>query len=196
MTLFSRLTRDDRATRAKIAEHYKDAKPYTEAELRGSGRRWRLKVRLMAWRLMLQDKIERNFAFLRLKVLIGKCGDPYLVRLELIKLFGWSLKLHVFLRGDEDVEMHDHPWDFWSLVLAGRYVEEYISPMGFKTARERKAGDLSFMRATHRHRVSLTGFPTVHCATLVLCSPPRREWGFWMEEKFVDWRHFVSSREC
>jgi hypothetical protein len=36
---------------------------------------------------------------------------------------GWSLRFHVFLRSDRDAP-HDHPWPFWSLVLASSYREE------------------------------------------------------------------------
>jgi hypothetical protein len=49
-------------------------------------------------------------------------GDPYLSR-------WWvgRLRFHVFHRGDQDPDCHDHPWGFWTFPLVS-YVEEVIEP--------------------------------------------------------------------
>jgi hypothetical protein len=49
--------------------------------------------------------------------------DPYLTRWTILEIAGWSLKLHRFHRSDEDRDLHDHPWTFWSLILLGGYYE-------------------------------------------------------------------------
>jgi hypothetical protein len=157
---------------------------------------------------------------MKLKVLSNHCGDPYLVRFELFELLGWSLKLHVFLRGDEDEELHDHPWSFWTLVICGGYWEEVpieeahrsrgfhlIGPSepitkagpGLRSALIlRRSGSLSFRPAQWKHAVRLD--PGRACATLVLTSPKSRDWGFWspLTElgawSFTPWRKFVDDR--
>jgi hypothetical protein len=43
---------------------------------------------------------------------------------------GWSIKLHHLLRPDYDRCPHDHPWNFWSLILWGGYEEIIRSPIG------------------------------------------------------------------
>lgn len=44
--------------------------------------------------------------------------DPYLTR------WRWGrLAVHVFHRGDNDPDMHDHPADFWTFPLVGYYEE-------------------------------------------------------------------------
>src|SRR5687767_11882279 len=57
---------------------------------------------------------------------IGRRGDPYLYRWTFFDLGFCSLKLHKIVRDDYD-DLHDHPWDFWSLILAGGYYEERMN---------------------------------------------------------------------
>jgi hypothetical protein len=132
---------------------------------------------------------------MNLKILYDNCNRPFLARLNLITLFGWSLKLHVFIRSDADKELHDHPWSFWTLVLAGGYHE--VTESGIIT---RKPGSLAYRPANWKHRVALRvlGFNQGEfpCATLVLTSPVKRELGFWREGKFIPWREFVSRSRC
>jgi hypothetical protein len=131
---------------------------------------------------------------MKLKLLVDNCGWPFLARMEVASLFGWSLKLHIFLRSDADEELHDHPWSFFSLVLAGKYFEQTE-----KGLLERKPWRIAFRPAKWRHRVILPTYPNgapVPCATLVLTAPVSREWGFWRRGQFIPWKEFVSSRRC
>lgn len=94
-------------------------------------------------------------------------GTPYMRRMWIGRL-----RLHVFYRGDNDPDPHDHPWDFWTFPLTP-YVEEVVSaptglwfslgedegmPEGWddKPRRFRQvvpAFRWSFRPATHCHRV-------------------------------------------
>ena len=38
------------------------------------------------------------------------------------------LRLHIFHRGDNDPDCHDHPWDFWTFPLTS-YMEEVAEPI-------------------------------------------------------------------
>lgn len=65
---------------------------------------------------------------------------------------------------------HDHPWDFVTIILNGSY--EDVSPGG--------------MRYYH---VGTLGFGTLNIITVYLLSllftgPERRNWGFWVGDKF------------
>lgn len=54
-------------------------------------------------------------------VIYGKDGDhdtPYMTRYWIGRL-----RLHIFHRGDQDPDHHDHPWGFWTFPLTS-YVEE------------------------------------------------------------------------
>lgn len=52
-------------------------------------------------------------------------GRPYLLRL--IAYFGATLRLHRFVRGDDDRAPHDHPWWFITFPFTS-YVERYWLP--------------------------------------------------------------------
>jgi hypothetical protein len=119
-------------------------------------------------------------------------GVPFLIRLRLFALFGWHLNLHIFLRSDADPELHDHPWSFWSLVLAGGYYEH--TETGTIT---RRAGSFAYRPATWRHRVQLALDDTlkpIPCATLVLTGPAKRDWGFWKNNTFTPWKAIIDRQ--
>lgn len=61
-------------------------------------------------------------------VIYGKADEyrtPYMTRYW----FG-RLRLHIFHRGDQDEDCHDHPWDFWTFPFHS-YVEEVVESTGW-----------------------------------------------------------------
>ena len=69
----------------------------------------------------------------------GKDGDhstPYMTRIWIGRL-----RLHIFHRGDQDPDCHDHPWDFWTFPFTS-YVEEVASYSSIKALH-----DMQGMRA-------------------------------------------------
>lgn len=105
------------------------------------------------------------------------------------KTSGAQIYLHHILRSDADRELHDHPWDFLSLILLGGYREE--SPVGRLS--RKLPGMVLFRRAEHRHRVLLVNDRPAW--TLVFTSGKKRSWGFWRGAAFIPWRAFVA-RKC
>src|SRR5690606_6991910 len=92
--------------------------------------------------------------FAGVQTIYGADGvSPYMTR-------AWigRLRLHVFHRGDEDPDPHDHPWDFWTFPLTA-YVEEVVEAApGFTGLRQRRSRLVSAFRLHHRpaehtHRV-------------------------------------------
>jgi hypothetical protein len=82
-----------------------------------------------------------------------------------------SIKLHRFLRSDED--MHDHPWPFYSILIWRSYVEE--TPTG--NARRRWLS-VRYHPANYIHKVCVE--PGREAWTLCLTWKREREWGFWI----------------
>lgn len=116
-----------------------------------------------------------------------KLGDPvcpYMTRWVLdLRLF--TVRLHCFHRSDDDRHLHDHPWWFVSVLIAGTYREWTETGVG----PWRKLGSFAFRRALHKHRVEIqTGQP---CWTVCVTGPIRRIWGFWVDGKlFANPRYF------
>ena len=99
----------------------------------------------------------------------------------------FGIRVHNILRSDHDRHMHDHPWDFASLILSGYYVEHNPdrsnSPNVFRrfSVVRHKAEDL--------HRLELTDGPVW---TLVITGPKRKSWGFMTERGMVPWRRYLG----
>lgn len=107
---------------------------------------------------------------------LGRSECPYMKRW--VFNFGlFSIRIHKWYRSDDSRFMHDHTFNFITLVLKGSYDD--ISP----TKKDKlKAGSVRFRKAEHIHYVKV---PETGCTTLLLCSPPKRNWGFWIGKKFV-----------
>lgn len=61
----------------------------------------------------------RNFQ-VRWAEKLGDPDNPYLVRWTFI-LFGYSMRIHHWIKSDDDRFFHDHSADLLSIVLKGRY---------------------------------------------------------------------------
>ncbi len=118
---------------------------------------------------------------------LGRKECPYAYRWTL-NLWLFSIRVHQWIRGDDKRFMHDHPWHFITLVVRGSYTDvsqrivgEYKFPNGptlYPTEFIRDkltAGSIRFRRASHSHYVETSGAWTV-----LLCSMPVRQWGFWV----------------
>ena len=118
------------------------------------------------------------------------CQDRlYLRRLRIIQTPWFAVYLHEMHGPDADRDLHDHPFDFYSIILKGGYVENWLAKQqgfGLPTHTRvwpRWSGHL--MRKTEGHRIrALHETPTY---TLVLVGSRTREWGFWTRAGWVPW---------
>lgn len=97
-----------------------------------------------------------------------------------------GVRLHHILRSDAGRDLHDHPWDFVSLLLHGQYTE--IREAG-SAGQVYGAGSILFRKAETCHRLVLDA----PVWTLVLCGPLRREWGFRTGTGWVNWRAYEGA---
>lgn len=136
------------------------------------------------------------------QVIYGREGHhrtPYLTRIR-----AYGIGLHIFHRGDEDPDPHDHPFDFWTFPLTP-YVEEVYDPKANTIQRQVvPAWRWTFRPAEHCHRVigrfsgddEYTGFATAQTDerkiyTIVVFQKHRREWGFWQNRVWIHWKRYV-----
>lgn len=112
-------------------------------------------------------------------------GEKYLLRFYL-KRNGIlpGLYLHKFFQGDQDRELHDHPWSrSLSFILTGGYDEERLIEGQVETRRVRP-GMFNFIKGTSFHRVSLVD-ETGGAWTLFCSGPKVKGWGFRYEDGTV-----------
>ncbi len=119
----------------------------------------------------------------------GQRCPTYLYRWELMRLGGWAIYLHYFVRDDWTRDLHDHPKRFISVGLRGRYREE--TPNGERIYR---APWIRSFPATHIHRLSLVDGR--HCWTLVVVLKTVREWGFWHGGEWSQWKKYLRGRHA
>lgn len=134
------------------------------------------------------------------------------------RLWIGRLRFHVFHRGDQDPDCHDHPWGFWTFPLRS-YVEEVVDlTVGEEPVTRRqvvRAFRLHYRPATHTHRVlgplagysidferegfsKLQAVPTVKAGlipTIVWTERPSRKWGFLKNRNgewcWIAWKKYV-----
>jgi hypothetical protein len=120
---------------------------------------------------------------------------PRLVDLELVGyLHRWCVKprskgenqyLHHILAPDYPV-LHDHPWDFKSLILSGGYTE--MTPNG---PVQHSAGDVYSRRATDLHYITEVQANTW---TMIFTGPTLRDWGFLHNDQWISHADFTERR--
>jgi hypothetical protein len=142
------------------------------------------------------------------RVIYDRAGEsPYLSRWYLYpartedreeKRGQFALFLHRFHRGDDDSELHSHPWS-WSvaLILAGGYREERRARLGLCDAvitRAVRPWTFNIIRADDFHRVDLY---EEDAWSLFLAGPKTGvDWGFWDRATgaFLPWREFITRK--
>lgn len=127
---------------------------------------------------------------------------PYLTRWSLLgrrEQGNWAVYLHRFQRSDYD-ELHDHPWPFTSIILAGGYWE--VTPArgwanGSGPTKRRWYGPGSVLHRPARwiHRVDIPD--GAEAWTLIFRRKKERSWGFWCPSLgFRPWREHLARMEA
>ena len=125
---------------------------------------------------VLADGEERPtvWAFMKARD-IGDGQTVYLRRIYLIATPWFSILLHRIYRPDKQRDLHDHPWNFLSLILRGEYTET-IGDAWRQCMVARRW--FNWKRAEDRHSITHTSRSPVW--TLVFTGRRRRKWGFWV----------------
>jgi hypothetical protein len=119
---------------------------------------------------------------IRWKEKLGLQECPYLYRWTII-FFGYSIRIHHWIKSDDKRYFHDHSCDLISIVIKGYYYN--VTPNGkFKT----KLFVPRYMKATDKHYLDI---PKQGAWTIILCSRPYHKWGFYVNNhKWRPLRYF------
>jgi hypothetical protein len=149
----------------------------------------------MTWFLNLLERMGRKRI-----VMDRQSNEPYLERYYLFlkerKNFPFNIFLHKFLKGDPD-DVHDHPWPYATLILKGGYYEwtaefdENNIKIG-ETKHWRGPGHFRVCSANSFHRIELK--PEVTAWTMFMPGPQKREWGFLVNNKWVQHEQYLKER--
>jgi hypothetical protein len=114
---------------------------------------------------------------LLVKEIRSQAGELVFRRWRLLSTPWFSVYVHALYESDRDEHMHDHPWDFMSIILKGGYLENTLY-------RVKRYGRFDVIRhkAEDFHQLRLLHKPTW---TLVITGPARRAWGYLVKGRFV-----------
>jgi len=127
--------------------------------------------------------------------------EPYLERYYVLfkerVTFPYNIFLHKFLKSDPD-DVHDHPWNYASLILKGGYWEwlPMFDDQGKKVAEVKKwrgTGTFRFGKMNTYHRIELD--PDVTAWTLFFVGPRKREWGFLVNNKWIHYETYLNEKK-
>ncbi len=139
----------------------------------------------MAKRRLADDRVA-GWAFMERFEVPDYDGDGvYLARLRIIQTPWFGLYLHRMDGPDPRLTLHDHPWNFHSIVLRGGYVERRLNPVTMEVDEAHRIRWWNRVRANDAHAIrSLLRVPTW---TLLLVGKRRRTWGYWESRIHDDW---------
>lgn len=113
-----------------------------------------------------------------IREIISKEDVVHFRRWRIIQTPWFGIYLHHILKSDEEKHMHDHPWDFASLILWNGYEEN--TPVGMHRV---SFWHLNVHDAEDLHKITLfNGKPTW---SLFFVGQRRREFGFATEDGWV-----------
>jgi hypothetical protein len=132
------------------------------------------------------------------KKVIGGSENPLLVRWHI-----WrgqrGIYLHKLCRSDAERHVHDHPWDFTSVILSRGYFEFHQTETDRHDTYDLVSGhffawlprfSILRRRASWAHRIELLSDDNSPVWTLVFRGKVRREWGFYTEHGWVHHRRY------
>lgn len=123
----------------------------------------------------------------------GLKEHPYLYRWTFI-FFGYSIRIHHWLKSDDDRHFHDHSCDLISIIIRGYYYNVVpIDPdnpdINNALYIEAKSWHPWRAKATDKHWLQI---PKEGAWTILLQGQPYHKWGFYVKnkrtKKFVKWR--------
>lgn len=151
----------------------------------------------------MSRETRRRWAFNE-RFLIGadNPAGPMLHRWRLIQTPWFGIYVHFIYREDLDRDPHDHPWTFFSFVLCGGYVEQhwddarlggtgegYLFRSWGKRRSMLRAGRSHYFPLSAAHRITQVHGKTI---TLVLVGRKQRDWGFWTDTGWVNYRDYLK----
>jgi hypothetical protein len=120
-----------------------------------------------------------------IKEIRSKEGKLHFRRWQILKTPWFSIYIHGIYAPDQDKHLHNHPWDYKSLVLKGSYIEETNNGVNLL-----KFGSVTSRNGEDYHKIKTLLTNSVY--TLFIVSPAKRTWGYQVDGK---WMHNEEYRK-
>ncbi len=131
-----------------------------------------------------------------IKEIKSKSGELHFRRWRLLETPWLNIYIHGIYKEDEEAHLHDHPWNYLSIILRGYFSErtlnyEVITDQKQKEWKRRKieetvVGPSSFVfrKAETFHKIQKLHSKSVY--TLFFTGKRKREWGYDVDGRWID----------
>lgn len=121
-----------------------------------------------------------------IKEIKSKKGELHFQRYLLLKTPWFEVYIHKIYKKDEDDHLHDHPWNIFTMILWGSYMEEVLSKNKQTTFyRLRTFGNCGYRSIKRFHKIQEVVKGPV--TTLAIVGRRKHDpWGYWTENGWVD----------
>jgi hypothetical protein len=140
-----------------------------------------------------------------IKEIRSKTGELHFKRWQLLKTPWFCIYIHGIYREDEDDHLHNHPWNLWTMVLWGSYVEKLekirkvdgvdkidVRGSGYKI-KSRHPGNMAYRNSEKFHTIAHVNKAAAY--TLAIVGKRKKEpWGFMTEKGFVDFKTYRKNK--
>jgi hypothetical protein len=123
----------------------------------------------------------------------GDGRDPYLTRWIIFKFRLIALYFHQFHRSDAE-DLHDHPWNFISIILWRGYYEQTFTSGGLLKIKRVYPGTILYRKSSHAHRVILIDRKPAY--TLVVRFKDKLNWGFYQRGTYINFIKYFKKMGC
>lgn len=120
-------------------------------------------------------------------------GVLHFRRWRLFSIPWFRIYLHEIHKEDEDAHLHNHPWNFASLILRGGYVERFKDGMG--GVNWVLPWTWNVKQAEEYHKVESLFYPSPSIS-LVFAWGPYRPWGYLTKVGFMEQSEYRSKKNA
>lgn len=128
------------------------------------------------------------------KEIKSKAGVLHFQRWRIVYTPWFAVYIHRIFKSDSDLFMHDHPWDYFSMVLFGSYNE--ITPDTMRPGQGKNVillpGFCSRRKAEAFHKIGSLNTKSV--TTLFVTGRRRRDWGFMVGDRWIQHEQFRKNK--
>ena len=129
-----------------------------------------------------------------IKEIRSKEGELHFKRWQLLKTPWFCIYIHGIYHEDEDDHLHNHPWNIFTIILWGSYMEELL----MKDGKDRRYILRTFLNMGYRNSERFHCIKSVFSKkvyTLAIVGKRKEhEWGYNTEGGFVDHITYRKSK--
>lgn len=126
--------------------------------------------------------------FKKVKEIRSKTGELHFKRFAIIETRWFAVYIHKIYKADKDPFVHNHPWNFFSIVLWGGYYED--TQWGSGGARD--VFNINWGNRKYFHKIAAIIWPTT---TLFCTFGKKKPWGFLTNQGYVDSEEYIKNKE-